>query len=112
MFVFRNSAAMGNMTPEEMQQSFQKWMAWIKTMKAKGQYLAGEPLEDEPAKVVRGPRGSRISDGPYAEAKEVVGGYMLIAAKNFKDAVRIAKACPGLARGGAVEVRQVMPIPV
>jgi hypothetical protein len=112
MFVFRGAGDMSDMSPEEMQQSFQKWMAWISGMKAKGQYLAGDPLEDAPAKVVRGPRGAKVSDGPFAEAKEVVGGYMLIAAKSFAEAVRISKDCPGLARGGCVEIRQVMPIPM
>ena len=59
-----------------------------------------------------GPRGSKISDGPFAEAKEVVGGYMLIAAKNFADAVAIAQDCPGFDNGStSVEVRQIKPMP-
>jgi hypothetical protein len=111
MFVFRGPGDMSTMSPEEMQQSFQKWMAWIAKMKATGQYLAGDPLEDAPAKIVRGPRGATVGDGPFAEAKEVVGGYMLIKAKNFAAAVQLSKACPILARGGSVEVRQIMPFP-
>ncbi len=111
MFVFRNPHGMDDCSPEEMQQLFQKWMTWIAGMKAKGQYLAGDPLEDTPAKVLRGPRGANVTDGPFAEAKEIVGGYMLIAAKSFADAVRISKGCPGYARDGSVEVRQLMPIP-
>jgi hypothetical protein len=112
MFLFRNPADMPEASPEQMQQNFQKWMTWIQAMKAKGQYVAGEPLEDDPAKVLRGPRGAKVTDGPFAEAKEVVAGYMLIAAKNFAEAVKIAKDCPGYALGGTVEVRQIMPIPV
>ncbi len=111
MFIFRGKGEMSKMSPEEMQQSFQQWMTWIAKMRAKGQYIAGDPLEDVPAKVVRGPRGAKVTDGPFAEAKEVVGGYMLIKAKSFAEAVRISKECPGLLRGGCVEVRQVMPIP-
>ena len=112
MFVFRNCKGMDDCTPEEMQQLFQKWMAWIAGMKAKGQYLAGDPLEDTPGKVLRGLRGAQVTDGPFAEAKEIVGGYMLIAAKNFAAAVKISQGCPGLARGGSVEVRQLMPLPM
>ena len=112
MFVFRNPADMPDPTPEQMQQSFQKWMAWINAMRARGQYLAGEPLEDAPAAVLRGPRGGQATDGPFAEAKEVVAGYMLIAAKNFAAASRIAQACPGYAVGGSVEIRQIMPMPM
>lgn len=111
MFLFRSAADLPDPSPEEMQRSFEKWMTWIKSMKAKGQYIAGEPLEDTPARVLRGPRGAKGSDGPFAEAKEVVGGYMLIAAKSFDEAARIAEDCPIYARGGNVEIRQVMPIP-
>jgi hypothetical protein len=111
MFVFRNPASLPDPSPEQMQQIFQKWMTWIGAMKAKGQYLAGDPLEDAPAKVLRGPRGGKVTDGPFAEAKEVVAGYMLIAAKNFAEAARIAKGCPGYERGGTVEIRQIMPVP-
>jgi hypothetical protein len=112
LFVFRNCRGMDNRTPEEMQQLFQKWMTWIAGMKAKGQYLAGDPLEDTPGKVLRGPRGAQVTDGPFAEAKEIVGGYMLIAAKSFAEAVKISKDCPGLDVGGCVEIRQVMPVPM
>jgi hypothetical protein len=112
MFVFRHRGNMTDASPEEMQKTFQKWMTWIHSMKAKDQYIAGDPLEDTPAKVLRGPRGAKVSDGPFVEAKEVVGGYMLIAAKNFAQAAKIAKDCPGLNVGGTVEIRQIMPIPV
>lgn len=112
MFIFRGSRYMRDMSPEQMQQSFEKWMAWIVSMKAKGQYLAGEPLEHTPAQVLRGPRGQEVTDGPYTEAKEIVGGYMLIAAASFEEAVTISRDCPGYDNGGCVEVRLVRPIPV
>ncbi len=111
MFVFRGNTDMRAMSPEEMEQSFRKWMGWIQGMKAKGQYLAGDPLERNPGKVLRGPRGRDVLDGPFAEAKEVMGGYMLIAAPSFEDAVAISRDCPGLENGGSVEVRQIMPLP-
>jgi hypothetical protein len=110
MFVFRNPADMPDPSPDQMQKNFEKWMTWIKDMKAKGQYLAGDPLEDNPSKVLRGPRGAKVTDGPFAEAKEIVAGYMLIAATDFAHALEIAKDCPGYNVGGTVEVRQVMPI--
>ena len=112
MFVFRHAEDMPDPTPEQMQKIFGQWMAWMATMKKKGKYLAGDPLEDSPAKVLRGPRGAKVSDGPFAEAKEVVGGYLLIKAKNFAAAVKIAHGCPGLNNGGTVEIRQIMPMPM
>lgn len=110
MFLFRDAADMPDPTPEQMQAHFQKWMDWISVMRAKGQYLAGEPLEVKPGRVLRGPRGAKVSDGPFVEAKEVVGGFMLIKAKTFAEAAKIAKACPGFEVGGSVEIRQIMPM--
>jgi hypothetical protein len=112
MFLFHGTFNMDEMSPQEMQQSFQKWMTWIQNMKAKGQYLAGDPLERQPAKVVRGPHGGKLTDGPYSEAKEIVGGYMHIAASSFDEAIAISRDCPALEAGGAVEVRQIMPLPM
>lgn len=111
MFVFRDCAGQPDASPEQMQAHFQKWMAWIQTMKSRSQYIAGEPLEESPGKVLRGPRGAQATDGPFAEAKEVVGGYMLIAARDFNHAVEISRDCPAFEVGGSVEVRQVMPVP-
>jgi len=110
MFVFRSPIDFPDPSPEQMQKNFQRWMDWIQGMRAKGQYIAGDPLDDAPGKVLRGP--GRITDGPFAEAKEVVGGYMLIKARSFAEAVEIAKGCPFDTGGGqSVEVRQLMPLP-
>lgn len=109
MFVFRSPADLADPSPEEMQQIYEKWMSWIRDMKAKDQYLAGDPLEDA-GRVLRGPRGGQVTDGPFAEAKEVVAGYMLIKARTLEHAAEIARDCPGYARGGTVEVREVMPV--
>lgn len=110
MFLFRSPTGQHAGTPEEMQAHFQKWMDWIGVMRAKGQYLAGEPLEDKPGRVLRGPRGAKSSDGPFAEAKEVVGGFMIIKAGSLAEAAKIAQDCPGFEVGGSVEIRQVMPV--
>ena len=111
MFVFRDPPKAPDFTPEQMQQYFGLWMSWVTAMKKKGQYVAGEPLEVAPAKVLRGLRGAKVTDGPFAEAKEIVGGYMLINAKNLAAAEKIARDCPGFEVGGSVEIRQIMPMP-
>lgn len=111
MFVFRYPVDLPDRTPEQMQQSFQKWMTWIEQMKNAGHYIAGEPLEDMPGKVLRGPRGARATDGPFAEAKEVVAGYLLIRARDFEQAVELARGCPGFETANtSVEVRQIKPM--
>ena len=110
LFVFRAPQNQPDPTPEEMQKIFGSWMAWVEALKAKGNYHGGQPLA-EAGKVLRGPRGSRLTDGPYVESKEIVGGYMLIEADNLDAATVLARDCPGLAMDGTVEVRPIEVIP-
>ena len=111
LFVFRNQLhSQPSLSPEEMQQHFGRWMQWVETLKAKGVYLGGNPLE-EGGKMLRGPSGQKVTDGPFAETKEIVGGYMVVSADSLDQAVVIAKDCPGFAYGGTVEVRPIDVIP-
>jgi len=89
----------------------QKWVVWIKQLGEKG-YIKdqGRPLEHS-GKVVTG-KEKTIVDGPYAEAKDLVGGYMLIEAKDLAHALEISKGCPILEVGGSVEVRPVMKVDI
>lgn len=105
MLIFRNDKPWQG-SPEEMQQHMQKWMAWLDGLTRAGVYEGeGAPLEPG-GKVVRGARKA-VSDGPYAEAKDLVGGYAIVAAEDLEAAVEIARGCPGLERDGVVEVRPV-----
>jgi hypothetical protein len=81
-------------------------MAWFKGLMASGKAIAGNPLERE-GKIVSGKNGRVVSDGPFAESKETIGGYFLLKVNSLDDAVAIAKDCPGLPYGIRVEVRQV-----
>jgi hypothetical protein len=89
-----------------MQKIFASWMAWIQALKAQGVHVAGQPLE-EGGKVLRGPRGKSLTDGPFVESKEIVGGYLIVLADSLDAATTIARDCPGLAYGGGVEVRPI-----
>jgi hypothetical protein len=93
-------------SPEQLQQHMQKWMTWFEGLKNVGAYQGlGAPLEAE-GKVIRGARKT-VSDGPYAEAKDLVGGYAIVEAKDLEAAVELARSCPIYERDGAVEVRPV-----
>ena len=93
-------------SPDQMQKTMQRWVAWFKELGEKGQIkYPGHPLEHA-GKVVTG-KQKTVHDGPYAEAKDVVGGYMLIEADDLQHAVEISKGCPILEAGGSVEVRPV-----
>ena len=96
-------------SPEERQQHLQKWVAWMKELGAKGHLKdPGHPLEGG-GKVVTGNR-KIVTDGPYAEAKDVVGGFTLIEARDLAEAAELSKGCPILEVGGSVEVRPIMQI--
>src|SRR5262249_6096161 len=96
--------AMG--TPERAQQSLQAWMTWIRDLEAKGHLKdRGQPLE-RTGKVVRG-RARTITDGPYAEAKDLVLGFIVVQARDLDQAAELAGGCPMVEGGGAVEIRPV-----
>jgi len=108
MYLFRqNQAVQRSTSPEQMQQITQKWMNWIETLKKSGHVKQlGERL-DGSGKVVRG-RAKAVTDGPYVEVKDTVGGYMLVSAKDITQAVELSKSCPILEADGTVEIRPII----
>jgi len=108
-FVFLYRGGARPTSPEQSQQVMQKWMAWFKELGAKGHIKSpGHPLE-RAGKLVKGSQKT-VTDGPFAEAKDVVGGYTLVEARDLDQAVELSKGCPIFERDGMVEVRPVMQI--
>ncbi len=106
MFLFRGGDhARAKASPEDMQQHLKKWGAWFEALGKKGQYHGGQPL-DEQGKVLSGTKKT-LTDGPFAEAKDMVGGYALISAETLDHAVEIARGCPIFEHDGTLEVRPV-----
>lgn len=108
MLIFRGTDWYKGLSPEQMQQVFGQWMNWFNRLKDEGTAIAGNPLENE-GRIVSGKNGRVVSDGPFAEAKETIGGYFLLAVNSMDEAVTIAQQCPGLPHGIRVEVRPVAP---
>jgi len=114
VYLFRASEAerreaMG--TPERAQRSMQVWMAWIRDLEAKGHLKdRGQPLE-RGGKVVRGKK-KVVTDGPYAEAKDLVLGFLVVEARDLAQASELSTGCPMLDGGGSVEIRPVMKSPM
>jgi hypothetical protein len=103
-----NTAAFASVSPEQMQQVIEKYMRWGDHLKQMGVVQGGDKLTDEPGKVVRRKDGQvRVTDGPYSETKEVLGGYYLIEAATYDQAIDYARDCPHLEYGGTIEVRQI-----
>ncbi len=93
-------------SPEQMQKTMEKWMAWFKELGENGHMKdPGHPLEHT-GKVVKG-KQKAVMDGPYAEAKDVIGGFTVIEAKDLAQATELSKGCPILDVGGSVEVRPI-----
>jgi hypothetical protein len=94
-------------SPSDGQQTMQLWMAWMKDLGEKG-YLktVGSPLE-KTGKLVSG-KSKTISDGPFAETKDLISGYTIVQAKDIDDAVAASLGCPIFLVGGAVEVRPIL----
>jgi hypothetical protein len=102
MFLFRGGSSPAS--PEEMQAQMQKWMTWIQRLREEGKYVAGDPLQGG-GKVLTSRK--IITDGPFAEGKEIVGGYFLVRAETIDQAAEMAKDCPIFENGGSVEVRPI-----
>ena len=106
-FVFLYRGGEAGRSPEKMQQTMQKWMGWLKELGEKGHIKdQGQPLE-RTGKLVKG-RQKTVTDGPFPEAKDIVGGYTVIEARDLAEAVELSKGCPIFEADGAVEVRPVM----
>jgi hypothetical protein len=107
LLIFRGTDWYQGLSPEQMQQVADQWMAWFNRLKDEGTAVAGNPLEPGGA-IVSGKTGV-VSDGPFAESKETIGGYFLLKVPTLEDAIAIAQQCPGLPHGIRVEIRAIAP---
>lgn len=105
MLIFHGPGS-ATQSPEQMEENMGKWMAWIDKLNKEERYVSGEPLLPG-GKLVKG-ADKKVTDGPYTEGKEVVGGFFIINAKDLAEAANVAKECPDFEQGGTVQVRQVM----
>jgi hypothetical protein len=104
MLVYHRAQDMGSKpSPEEMQKLMQKWQAWItKGMQEGWMVDRGNGLTQE-CRVVDTNKG--VTDGPFVESKEIIGGFSVVQAETIDAAAELAKECPSLLSGGHVEVR-------
>ena len=105
LLLFRSATWYRDLEQEKVQEIVTKWMDWYAGLVKSGVVEGGRPLASE-GKVITAP--GVIKDGPYAEAKETVGGYFIMNAKSLDEAVAVANQCPGLPYGVQVEVRPLL----
>lgn len=105
LFLFRGGLNMGAAAPDAIQANMMKWTAWMGELAQKGKMVGGEPL-DNPGKVLTG-KDKKLTDGPFAEGRELVGGYIVVEAGSLDEAVDLSKGCPIFEHDGSVEVRPI-----
>jgi hypothetical protein len=98
-----------SLSPDEMQAIIQRYVAWRAKVQQNGRAVAGHKLHDGEGRVMRGSGSSlKVTDGPYAEAREVIGGLFIIEAASYDEVVELTRDCPHL-EFGTIEIRQVQP---
>jgi hypothetical protein len=93
------------LSPAEMQETVQKYSAWAAKLRSESRLVDAEGLSRDGCVLVG---GDVITDGPFPETKEMIGGYYIYQASDLEEATHIARECPALAYGGKIELRQVM----
>jgi len=110
LLIFRRDYKTAEMqpSPEQLQKMMKEWQNWMGSIAAQNKLVSsGNRLTGE-GKVVK--PGSLVTDGPYVEIKEAIGGYIIIHAESLEEAAEISKGCPILKIGGNVEIRTIIPM--
>ncbi|MEZ5286110.1 MAG: YciI family protein [Vicinamibacterales bacterium] len=98
-----------DISPEEIQAIIQRYVAWREKVSQGGRAVDGHKLRDGEGRVLRGrPGAPTVTDGPFAEAREVIGGLFVIEAASYDEAVALCGDCPHL-DFGTIEIREVEP---
>ena len=96
-----------DISPEEIQAIIQRYVTWRKKVASNGHPVNGYKLKDGEGRLLRGKVGAPVvTDGPYAEANEVIGGLFIVEARDYNEAQKLASDCPHL-DFGTIEIREV-----
>ena len=106
MLIFRHQDGSKLASPEQMQTWMKQTMDWINGIAAQNKFAGGNGLPFDDARVVR--HNNVVTNGPFGEIKETIGGYIIVKANSVDEAVEFAKGCPVLqGEGNTVEVRKI-----
>ena len=98
-----------DISPDQIQAIVQRYVAWRQKIQKNGRKVDGHKLTDREGRVMRGGAGAtKVTDGPYAEAREVIGGLFIVEANSYDEVVELSKDCPHL-DFGSIEIREVDP---
>ncbi len=105
VLLFRGCLDFATASPEQVQKAMMKWKLWVEELTKQGKYSGGNRLTRN-GSVLKG-QEKQITDGPFTESKEIVGGFIAIKANDLNDAIETAKGCPIFDYDGITEVREV-----
>ena len=107
MLLLHDHGTFPTLSPEEIQGVIRRYMEWRGRIASNGRSISGHKLKDGEGRLLRGKVGAPVvTDGPYAEATEVIGGLFVIDARDYDEAQRLASDCPHL-EFGTIEIREI-----
>jgi hypothetical protein len=108
LLLYDKPAAFAAMSPAEMQAVIERYVRWSQALRAQGKLVDGKKLGSDSGRLVRR-KGAEVlmSDGPFLESKELLGGYFVVNAADYDEATRLSSDCPHLDYQGTIEVRAI-----
>ena len=106
MLIFQGIKSAEQPSAQQMEENMGKWMAWIDKLARAGKYESGKPLHAT-GKIITG-SNKTVTDAAFTEGKEIIGGYFIVNAADYNEAVSLCDEYPDYATGGSVIVRQIM----
>jgi hypothetical protein len=106
MLLYRSDEWYKKLSQDDLQRLINQNKAWFERLTAQGKAKPGNALE-RTGVIVSGKNGRSVTDGPFVESKEAIGGYLMLDVETIEEAIAIAQSSPGLAYGGSIEVRPV-----
>ena len=108
LLLHQRPSSAADVSPEQIQGIIAEYRGWSERMGAAGKVVGGQKLTNDTGKVLRqGNGGVQVTDGPYGESNEALGGYFLVEAADYAEAAETAGSCPHIGYGGTIELRQI-----
>ncbi|MFQ5530105.1 MAG: YciI family protein [Gemmatimonadota bacterium] len=111
LFLHEDPTSFAELAPAEIEAVIAEYIAWREDLVTQGKLAGGKKLRDEGGRWLSKANGQvRVVDGPFSEAKEVIGGYFVVTAADYAEAVEVSSGCPHMKYGGRIELREVDPV--
>jgi hypothetical protein len=101
-------SSFASIAPEQVQAIIARYKAWGERLREAGRLAGSQKLEHGTGRMLQNQNGEvKITDGPFTETKDIVGGYFIIQAQSYDEAAALSSDCPHLELGGTIELRRV-----